>query len=162
MAGNHMPTLDNVGLAMQRRLMLVPFNVTIPAKDRDPDLLAKLRAEGPAILRWLVDGCLEWQRIGLVPPQAVTDATAGYFAEQDVVAQWVAECTQKPAQQFAITMNGALYASWTGWCGRQGAMPRDTKWFGQQLKRLGYKKSPHTRKGNGFYGIEIIPENVRP
>ena len=157
MAGNHMPTLDNVGLAMQRRLMLVPFNVTIPTKDRDPDLPAKLRTEGPAILRWLVDGCLEWQRMGLVPPKAVTEATDGYFAEQDVVARWAEECTQKPAAQFNITLTGVLYASFCNWASRQGAHPRDTKWFAHQMRRLGYKASERTRKGKGYYGIEIIP-----
>jgi phage/plasmid-associated DNA primase len=30
----------------------VPFTVTIPPEDRDPDLKEKLKAEWPAILQW--------------------------------------------------------------------------------------------------------------
>ena len=35
--------------------------------------------EAPAILRWCIDGCLAWQRVGLQPPAIVTEATAAYF-----------------------------------------------------------------------------------
>jgi hypothetical protein len=34
-------------------------------------------------LRWAIDGCLAWQRIGLVRAKVVLDATAEYFSEQD-------------------------------------------------------------------------------
>lgn len=46
--GNHRPTLRNVDEAMRRRLLLIPFDATIPASDRDPDLAEKLRADFPA------------------------------------------------------------------------------------------------------------------
>ena len=51
----------------------------IPEAERDPKLVEKLKAEWPAILRWVLDGCLEWQRIGLAPPAIVTEATDRYF-----------------------------------------------------------------------------------
>ena len=79
------PRLDNVDEAMRRRLLLVPFTVQLPPEERDPDLPRKLEAEWPAILRWMIDGCLEWQRIGLAPPAIVTDATAAYFDDQDII-----------------------------------------------------------------------------
>ena len=78
--GNHKPRLANVDEAMRRRLLLVPFTVQIPPAERDPQLAEKLEAEWPAILRWCIDGCLEWQRIGLAPPAIVRDATDEYFA----------------------------------------------------------------------------------
>jgi putative DNA primase/helicase len=66
--GNHKPRLGSVDEAMRRRLLLVPFTVQIPPAERDPYLARKLKAEWPAILRWCIDGCLQWQRIGLAPP----------------------------------------------------------------------------------------------
>ena len=43
-----------------------PFLVQIPVDERDPGIwMEKLKAEWPAILRWALDGCLEWQRSGL-------------------------------------------------------------------------------------------------
>ena len=81
--GNHKPRLDNVDEAMRRRLLLVPFTVQIPPEERDPDLPTKLKVEWPAILRWMLDGCLGWQRTGLAAPKMVTDATDEYFNDQD-------------------------------------------------------------------------------
>jgi putative DNA primase/helicase len=74
-SGNHKPRLSNVDAAIRRRLLLLPFTVQIPPSERDTELPAKLQPEYPAILRWCVDGCLEWQRIGLSPPKTVLDAT---------------------------------------------------------------------------------------
>src|SRR5512132_270627 len=64
-AGNHKPGLQGVDEAMRRRLNLIPFAITSPPKERDLRLPEKLRAEWPAILRWAIDGCLEWRRRGL-------------------------------------------------------------------------------------------------
>ena len=64
-SGNHKPALRNVDEAMRRRLHLIPFTVTIPPDERDPDLAGKLKAEWGGILRWAIDGTLAWRRIGL-------------------------------------------------------------------------------------------------
>src|SRR5262249_35786635 len=87
--GNYKPRLDGVDEAMRRRLLMVPWAVRIPEKERDKQLTKKLRKEWPAILRWMIDGCLEWQQIGLAPPKAVTEATDEYFADQDTIQQWL-------------------------------------------------------------------------
>ncbi len=81
-AGNHKPSLRSVDEAIKRWLNLVPFTVTIPKAERDPTLPEKLKAEWPGILAWAIEGCLEWQRIGLAPPPAVQAATASYLADE--------------------------------------------------------------------------------
>lgn len=91
-AGNHRPGLRNIDPAMRRRIHLIPFDVTIPMEQRDNDLAAKLRAEAGGILRWAIDGCLDWQRIGLAAPYRVAAATDAYFASQDTTGQWLEEC----------------------------------------------------------------------
>ena len=68
-AGNHKPQLRGVGKAMQRRLQLIPFTVTIPDEDRDDKLAEKLRAEYPRILRWMLEGLAAWQDYGLAAPE---------------------------------------------------------------------------------------------
>jgi putative DNA primase/helicase len=87
-SGNHKPSLRNVDEAIRRRLLLVPFVVQIPAAERDPRLVDKLKAEWPAILRWMIDGCLEWRRDGLRVPAVVRTATDEYLADNDTLAQW--------------------------------------------------------------------------
>jgi len=88
--GNHKPVLKNVDDAAKRRFNVVPF-VHKPAKP-DLQLEHKLKAEWPAILRWMIKGCLDWQLHGLVRPDVVKNSTAEYFSEQDTVSQWVSDC----------------------------------------------------------------------
>ena len=79
---------------MRRRLLLAPFTVRIPADERDPELAEKLWGERAAILRWCLDGCLQWQRDGLAPPACVRDATDEYFRGQDTIGEWLEDCTE--------------------------------------------------------------------
>ena len=53
--------------------------MTIPPEQRDKDLAEKLKAEYPAILKWAIEGCMEWQQQGLSPPAVVRDATDEYI-----------------------------------------------------------------------------------
>ena len=60
-SGNHKPGLRSVGEAMRRRVNMILFDVVIPKDERDPYLGEKLEDEGPGILQWMIDGCLDWQ-----------------------------------------------------------------------------------------------------
>ena len=73
--GNHKPSLKSPDEAMRRRFNMIPFTVMPTLKDRT--LERKLEAEWPAILRWMIDGCLDWQRNGLIRP---TRGVRGYGA----------------------------------------------------------------------------------
>jgi putative DNA primase/helicase len=88
--GNYAPSTRGRDKAMERRLHVVPFDHK-PARP-DTKLKDKLRAEYPAILRWMIDGCLAWQRDGLKMCSAVEIASAAYFEEQDSVQAWANEC----------------------------------------------------------------------
>ncbi len=87
--GNHAPNIRGQSSGMERRLRVVPFRHKPPR--RDETLKARLVAEYPAILRWVIDGCLAWQRDGLGTCDAVTKASAAYFEEQDSLGAWAAE-----------------------------------------------------------------------
>jgi putative DNA primase/helicase len=128
---NHKPTVRGQDHAIWRRIRLVPFSVTIPEEQRDPDLPAKLLAEGPGILRWLVDGCLEWQRIGLAAPAAVTEATNSYRREEDQVAAFIDErCIVADTEMVA---KGKLYAAYIEWAKTGGENPLTKRAFGEEL-----------------------------
>jgi putative DNA primase/helicase len=154
--GNHKPRLDNVDEAMRRRLLLVPFTVQIPEEERDPDLLRKLEAEWPAILRWAIDGCGEWRRNGLKPPKLVTDATADYFSDQDTHQQWIDDCT-KDAGPYAFTPTGRLFASWREWCDRRGLKPGSAKALSEALEDRGYLKAKDRTGTRGFKRLDLKP-----
>jgi putative DNA primase/helicase len=151
-AGNHKPSLRSVDEAIRRRLYLIPFSVTIPPKERDAKLGEKLRAEWPAILRWAVEGCLNWQKQGLAPPASVLNATAEYLAEEDLIVLWLEDrCTQ--GRQYS-TPSGELYRNWALWCESAGEKPGSQKLFAQNLEARGFKRG-HNRAGSYFDGLAL-------
>jgi putative DNA primase/helicase len=161
-AGNHKPGLRGVDEAIRRRLHLIPFNVTIPEAKRDPKLFEKLKSEWGGILQWAIDGCLEWQRIGLAPAAAVRHATEAYLAAEDAVANWLDECCDK--SNVAQTELRELYASWDKWCERAGETPGSRKVFSQALQDHGYQKRRIGEASRaGFVGLSIRQEEpVQP
>jgi P4 family phage/plasmid primase-like protien len=88
-ATNFMPEIKGTNYAIWRRIRLIPFNVTIAEADRDKELADKLRGEYPGILRWLVEGCLDWQSQKLGNPKSVADATALYREAEDTLGDFL-------------------------------------------------------------------------
>lgn len=151
-AGNHKPGLRSVDEAIRRRFNLLPFTVTIPPEERDPALKDKLRAEWPGILKWMIEGCLDWQREGLRPPEAVKAATAAYLEAEDATAAWIDEkCIVDPS---AWSPSGTLYASWKAWADAQGEFAGSAKRFGQVLETRGFQPF-RKNTGRGFLGIAL-------
>jgi P4 family phage/plasmid primase-like protien len=151
--GNHKPRLGTVDEAIKRRLLLVPFTVCIPEDERDPDLMGKLAEEHPAILRWAIDGCLEWQSTGLNPPATVREFTSEYFQDQDTLKQWLDECTRVDGPH-TFTRTGELYASWKTWCDAGGLRPGSIKAFSEAVANKNFRKKT-IRGYPGFAGITI-------
>jgi putative DNA primase/helicase len=116
MTGNHRPVIRNPDEAMRRRLHLLPLTYKPPAPDRD--LADALRAEAPGILTWAIAGCLAWQRERLASCKVMLDATADYFAEQDLIAQWLAERCEPMRQGEAPS--SALFRDWQSYAKDRG------------------------------------------
>jgi putative DNA primase/helicase len=155
-SGNHRPRLSGVDEAIRRRLLLVPFTVQIPLAERDKDLAAKLRPEWPAILRWCIDGCLEWQRVGLAPPTVVLDASEEYFAEQDTIQQWLDDCTTDSGPG-AFTRITELFASWKTWCEDRNLKPGSEKALSEALRDKGFEKAKNQARQSGFRRLARKP-----
>ena len=159
-AGNHKPGLRGVDEAIRRRFHLVPFTVTIPKPKRDQDLPDKLRAEWPGILRWMIDGCLAWQREGLNPPAIVRGATESYLGEEDAIARWIEDCCGIDPIYFCRVAE--LFADWRNWADAAGEYVGSQKRFSQSLSARGFESAREGGTGkSGFRGIALQREQVR-
>ena len=127
--GNHKPVLRNVDDAARRRFNIIPF-IHKPATP-DRQLEQKLRAEYPAILRWMINGCLDWQKNGLVKPAVVKQATQAYFDDQDLFGQWIEECCIVGRGEWEATAK--LYASWKAYADTNGDRPGSIKSFSASM-----------------------------
>lgn len=140
---NPKPVIRESGPAIRERLLLVPWAVFVPEGERDLELPEKLKAEAAGILRWLVEGCLAWQREGLSPPDAVRLATSEYLDDQDSVGQFLAERTStEPTHRGAPLRENAtaLYQAFAKWCEAQGRKPDSQTVFGGALEERGFAK----------------------
>jgi len=153
-AGNHKPHLSAVDEAIRRRLHLVPFTVVIPEEERDLQLAEKLKAEWPAILRWMIDGCLEWQAKGLNPPPAVREATDAYFENEDSVGEWIADACDRGANY--QTRIKDLFPSWKAFAEAADDFVGTKRSFADALEARGFRRHKIGRdRDKGFLGLKI-------
>ena len=151
-AGNHMPSLRNVDPAIKRRFLLVPFTVQI--KDPDTNLAEKLKVEWPAILRWMITGCLLWRESGLKVPAIVREASDKYFASEDILSQWLDECTDRKLD-YTLTRTHDLFVAWTQWCEPRKHYPGTEKGFSMKLTEKGFLNKHNKARQSVFEGIAL-------
>ena len=154
-AGNHKPGVRTVDEAFRRRFNLLPFTVTIPESERDPELGEKLCSELGAILQWAVDGCLAWQRVGLNARAIVRDATEKYLASEDSLGRWLADCCV--VNRTCWTAAAALFASWRQWCEQNQEYVGSQKRLSENLESRGFV-AQRTRAARGFSGIGLVTD----
>jgi putative DNA primase/helicase len=140
---NHRPELVGSDDGIWRRMLLLPYLVDFLGRE-DRTLAEKLRDESSGILAWMVRGCLEWQRIGLQPPDQVRECTSEWKGDSDTVATFIAECCK--IASYAKAASSTLYAAYRSWAGRQGLEPLSANQFGRRLTAKGY---PTERDGAG-------------
>jgi putative DNA primase/helicase len=151
--GNYKPVLRNVDEAIRRRFFLIPFLMKIEQPDQR--LPEKLVAEWPGILQWAIQGCLDWQRQGLVRPAAVANATGDYMEAEDTVGQWITECCREHPSLWNPT--GVLFSSWCEFAGLAGETPGSQKRFAQALTARGFTSKREAGTGRaGFCGIAAV------
>ena len=158
--GNHMPVLRTVDAALRRRLRIVPFAHRPSRPDRR--LESRLRAEWPAILRWMIEGCLAWASEGpdggLTHPAAVASATDTYLAGQDLVAQFLAEwCDRVPA---CLESAGDLFAAWCAFAHTLGEPPGTQRRLAARLARHGLVRE-HLHHARVYHGVRLLREGER-
>jgi putative DNA primase/helicase len=122
---NDLPGVRGTAEAFWRRVRLVPFNVVIPEKDRDPNLLKKLKAEAAGILAWAVEGCIAWQREGLIPPDAVKRGVEDWQDKSDHVKRF---CTDEIVFEHGnFVTSHDLFQRYQTWCKKNGEKPLDNR-----------------------------------
>lgn len=154
-ASNHKPRIRTVDDAWRRRLHLVPF--TQKPACPDPDLPNKLKAEYPAILRWMIDGAEWWSREGLAPPASITSATEDYFREEDVIGLWFAECCL--AIPTVCTERKELYASFEHWCRGMGHAAANMHAVTRWLKQHGFEQAA-TKATRPILGVGLKSQDA--
>lgn len=141
--GNSMPNIKYVSEGIRRRFLVLPIEYK-PAKP-DHDLEKKLRVEWPAILRWVLNGCLQWQQAGLKIPHVVASKTAEYIQAQNVFEQFINE--ECEVGQGLFEPVDALFAAWSNFLSNRNEDRETARDFGQRMTMAGFKSQPRNISG---------------
>jgi putative DNA primase/helicase len=155
MLTNHKPIVTGTDEGIWRRLRLVPWDVVIPAAERDEQLGGRLAGELDAVLAWLVAGYQDWRAGGLREPQRVTAATTAYRDESDALGRFLTQrCLTGP--HFA-TRSSDLFTAWSKWCADEGEDPGSQTAFSLALTNRGFDKKA-TAAGNVWKSLGIVTD----
>ena len=157
LSGNNKPVIRGTDHGIWRRMILVPWLVTIALEDRDPHLVSKLRAEYSGILNWALDGLRLWLERGLEVPDQVRAATDAYRSESDPVGRFLAACVQA---DLGVNVAAAdMYAAYKKWCVVNTERVWSQTAFGRALPERGIQKDASS--GRVFYvdcSLHDVPE----
>ena len=131
---------------------MIPFTHYFPESALDKLLQDTLKNEAGGILQWCIDGCLDYQKNGLSPPEAVTEMTKSYLDEQDILQQWIRdECEVGEGKRGTIT---DLFASWKIYAIARHYTLGMQKELGPRLELAGFTRV-RTEKSRHFEGISV-------
>lgn len=145
LATNYRPTIRGTDSAIWRRVRLVPFDVTIPVKEQDPDLLAKLHNEFPGIMNWALKGCRAWMKHRLGESEAVEKATREYQMEMDLLGGFIEECCV--LDPGALVVTNKLKEAYRKWCAENSENEVGTIAFANYLRSRGCSPGKRLKGG---------------
>lgn len=169
---NTLPSFPGAQEAMLRRIVLIEFMRTFGEKDRKPNLAAELvEVEGPAILRWMIEGARKFLADGggvqgLKIPAEIDDATGAYFEDEDIVLQFLRE---EQARAFGVTAWSvdafvsaqSIHTDFKRWADRSGhrswSIRALTKALRENADRYGLTER-RTKSKRGFVVQRLLAE----
>jgi putative DNA primase/helicase len=130
--GNDTPRFGRIDAAIKRRLILWTFDATFATQDLE--LKERLEAEAEGILSWMIEGCQDWQRVGLAVPKSIAKHTEQYLAKADDIEIFIGDCLiDAPGKK---TSGTTLYEAWLRWCQANRVMVCSKHWFTRRLKEV--------------------------
>lgn len=157
LATNERPVIDDASLGMWRRVLLIPWEVTISGGDIVPEhtISEAFRAEANGILRWLIEGAVAWYSSGLAVPAHVRKATSEYRSDSDVMLRFLSERGFELGE--GSVAQAELTAAWNVW---KKDYPDDAKPVGGPTQMVARLCSEHGVVQNRLAAGRVL-EGVR-
>jgi P4 family phage/plasmid primase-like protien len=161
MPTNHRPIIKGDDNGIWRRIMMVPFERNFredPNIAEDRDRPAKIAGELSGVLNWLVEGALEYQRVGLMRPAAIEAAHNDYRDDMDLLKDWI-DTRLEFIPDCAVSAND-LFMSWQQYATPKGMLRMigtATALTRKLTGRKGFNKAQHKFgvKGRCWVGVRL-------
>jgi putative DNA primase/helicase len=159
LVANNRPEVWGNNHAIWRRVLEVPFTVTIPPNQQDASLKDTLCSALSPVLEWATLGALDWfERPSprLAPPEPVQSATADYRDEENTIGPFLDAKTRRDPS--AWTAGKTLWSSYLAFCEDEKTHPIGRKTFSRLIEGAGFRPQKGTGASSprGFRGIECV------
>lgn len=154
MATNYKPIIAGTDDGIWRRMVLIPFNYTIPDEKVDKKLGMKLKEELPGILNWCLEGFIKWRQHGLDDePEIVKEQRHEYRSEMDMVQRFIADCCSVGENRSVAAKE--LWLAFRHW------VSENNEYDGYTQTKFGREFGKHFTKerktdGNYYLGVGLI------
>lgn len=137
-AMNEMPRVVDRSGATTRRIIIIPFNRSIPEKDRIGDLEQRLMRERSGIFNWMIVHYKRLQAAGAIELcEQSEQLRQEYIQENDTEATFVDEMCE--CHESYRVQSSVLYRAYAEWCNERGFRPRNYNQIAQEWRRLGFE-----------------------
>jgi putative DNA primase/helicase len=149
-SGNRKPALKGIDDAIKRRFLVATFRFKVEKVIPDLEKLI-VSKEGPAILRWIIDGSVQREAEGqLHVAKVILDDTEDYFAEENVLQDFIdTHLTSEPGGKVKTS---DVYDAWKVYCSKSGRTSGARNSFTTQMQAAGVM---YQRTMDGRYFINV-------
>lgn len=142
--GNHKPVISGTDNGIWRRIVMIPFRVTITDEEQVPSeiLIEQLRSELPGIFNWAIQGFQNWLTWDKKLPKRVLNEVKDYRHESDHVLAFIDTCVVDSSSELK---QDDLYQAYTKWCLNNETKPKTKALLTRDLKIRGWD----SRTGGG-------------
>ncbi len=144
-AGNILPRFNDKSNGIWRRILLMPFNVTIPEDQQDKRLGSRIiKNELPGIFNWALEGLKRLrEQDGFTISEASNESVKEYKEESNSCILFFKEFCE--ADEYSEVKSDRLYEAYSFFCKSNGLLPNSNIVFGKELK----KAFPNVTKTQG-------------
>ena len=131
---NNRPRFRDRSTGVWRRMIVVPFRVTIAVADQNPLLKEELKQELPGILLWALEGLTRVRARGrFTMADACQDAIDDYQQEANPARAFLVEqCAAGTGDPLTCS---TLYTAYAAWAKENGFEVLDARQFGKEVKK---------------------------
>jgi putative DNA primase/helicase len=135
-----------------RRIIILPYNITITDEERDPQLAEKLKTELPGILNWVLQALPALiKRKSFTVSEICTKAFNDYVMQSDNVRMFVNEMCEKSASE---TKALELFFAYKRYCDESSLHPLGRTKFYDRMERIGVKSSMYANVR--YFNLKLV------
>lgn len=152
---NRLPYTDAVE-AMRRRILLIPFEQTIPSSEQKRDLAKEIcKTELPGVFNLVLEALKRLIEQGCFTESKIAEeAVDSYMQDNNNVAIFMNECFYVKTEK-RETSRDELYQAYKRFCNENGYSTCASNKFGNRLRELGYEVE---RGAKGYYYVNCKVE----